>query len=317
MSGPEESAVESVSKSSSGLPGKSRALDGFAIAGAVFCCALWGGNAVAVKQVVGDVPPMGLAGFRFCISLPMIALVVSRTPQRFRIPRQHWWLIPIHGLFLAVQVSTFNWGTSHGQAGRSSVFINVHPLVITPLSVWILHEHVGWKALAGLFSAFSGVIVLVAGRLMAGGDPKADVIVLCSGCIFGFQSVFQKWCYRKVAPASLLFWQTPFAIVLCFLGTAIFESESEWNVDQSAMIAIAYQGLAVSGLGFSLWSLLLGRYEAASLAALGFMTPLFGISLGTWIHGEPVTSSLILGATMIGFGVYLTAIDKRTGGAGR
>ena len=91
----------------------------------------------------------------------------------------------------------------------------------------------------------------------------------------------------------------------------MFESQAEWKVSQSAVLAILYQGLAVSGVCFSVWSLLLGRYEAASLAALGFMTPLFGISLGTWIHAEPVTSSLILGAALIGFGVYLTAIDKR------
>jgi drug/metabolite transporter (DMT)-like permease len=40
------------------------------------------------------------------------------------------------------------------------------------------------------------------------------------------------------------------------------------------------------------------------------MTPLFGISLGTLIHSEPVTTSLIFGAAMVGFGVYLTAADK-------
>jgi drug/metabolite transporter (DMT)-like permease len=307
----EATPTKSTSESGPVSFSKSRPLDALAIAGAILCCALWGGNAVAVKAVVGDVPPIGLAGIRFCISIPVIGWIASRTPNKFKIQRKHWWLVPIHGLFLAAQVSTFNWGTSHGQAGRSSVFINVHPLVVTPLSVWILHEHVGWKALTGLASAFSGVIVLVAGRLMAGGDPKADVIVFCSGCLFGIQSVFQKWCYRKVAPASLLFWQTPIAILICFLGTTVFESEAEWKVSQSAVLAIMYQGLAVSGVCFSVWSLLLGRYEAASLAALGFMTPLFGISLGTWIHAEPVTSSLILGAALIGFGVYLTAIDKR------
>ncbi|MFM7129980.1 MAG: EamA/RhaT family transporter, partial [bacterium] len=57
-------------------------------------------------------------------------------------------------------------------------------------------------------------------------------------------------------------------------------------------------------------SLLLGRYEAARLAALGFMTPLLGISLGTMIHGEPITTSLIAGAALVGFGVYLSAADK-------
>lgn len=303
-------AAGHASSSSANAIAPSRPLDGLAIAGAVLCCALWGGNAVAVKSVVGEVPPMGLAGIRFLISVPVIAWIASRTKGKFRIQRDNWWLVPLHGLFLAAQVSSFNWGTSHGQAGRSSVFINVHPLVVTPLSVWLLNERIGWKALAGLFSAFFGVFILVAGRLMAGGDPKADVIVFCSGCIFGFQSVFQKWSFRKVAPATLLFWQTPFAIMTCLIASLLFESDAPWNIDQNGAMAIAYQGLAVSGVCFSVWSLLLGRYQAAKLAALGFMTPLFGISLGTLIHGEPITLPLILGAAMVGFGVYLTAADK-------
>lgn len=289
----------------------SRPLDAMAIAGAALCCALWGGNAVAVKAVVGDIPPMGLASIRFLVSLPVVAWIASRTAGGFRIKKENWWLVPLHGLFMAAQISSFNWGTSHGQAGRSSVFINVHPLVVTPLSIWLLHEKIGWKAFAGLFSAFSGVIVLVAGRLMAGGDPKADVIVFCSGCLFGFQSVAQKLTYRRVAPASLLFWQTPVAALICLAGTLAFENDVPWQVSREAVIAVLYQGLAVSGICFSVWSLLLGRYEAARLAALGFMTPLFGISLGTWIHGEPITRSLVIGALMVGFGVYLTAADRR------
>lgn len=253
---------------------------------------------------------MGLAGIRFMISLPVIAWIASRTKGKFRIHRDHWWLVPLNALFLAVQVSSFNWGTSHGQAGRASVFINVHPLVVTPLSVWLLGERVGWKALGGLFSAFFGVFVLVAGRLMAGGDPKADIIVFTSGCIFGFQSILQKWSFRKIAPATLLFWQTPIAVLLCLTGSFLLESDAPWHIDQNGALAIAYQGIFVSGICFSVWSLLLGRYQAARLAALGFMTPLFGISLGTAIHGEPVTLSLIAGAALVGFGVYLTAADK-------
>lgn len=288
----------------------SRPLDNLAIAGAALCCALWGGNAVAVKSVVGEVPPIGLAMIRFVISIPVIAWIASRTAARYRIRRDSWWLVPIHGLFLAIQVSSFNWGTSYGQAGRSSVFINVHPLVVTPLSVWLLGERIGWRAMVGLLSAFAGVIVLMAGRLMAGGDPRADVIVFGSGCLFGVQSVFQKWTYKRIAPATLLLWQTPCAIGFCLLGTGLLESGQEWNIDSAGAWAIAYQGLAVSGVCFSVWSILLGRYEAARLAALGFMTPLFGISLGTLIQGDPVTSSLIVGAAMVGAGVYFTAADK-------
>ena len=38
-----------------------RPLDLAGVAGVVLCCALWGGNAVAVKFSVPDFPPVGCA----------------------------------------------------------------------------------------------------------------------------------------------------------------------------------------------------------------------------------------------------------------
>ena len=41
----------------------------------IVCCAFWGGNAVAVKFATPDLPPFGVAGFRFLLSLPILAAV--------------------------------------------------------------------------------------------------------------------------------------------------------------------------------------------------------------------------------------------------
>ncbi len=109
-----------------------RSLDAFGVMVMILCCSLWGGNAVAVKFAVPALPPFGCAGFRFLISLPILAMVCRLVGQPILVRRELWGLLAIHGLLTALQIGTFNWGTSHSAAGRSSIFINVHPLIVAP-----------------------------------------------------------------------------------------------------------------------------------------------------------------------------------------
>ncbi len=76
-----------------------------------------------------------------------------------------------------------------------------------------------------------------------------------------------------------------------------------------------YQGLASSGICFSLWLILLSRYPAGQLATISFLTPFFGISLGSLMRGEPLTWQLAAGGILVGLGIYLVASGKAEVGA--
>ncbi len=64
------------------------------VAGAVICCAIWGGNAVAAKYCIADgaLPPIGGAALRFAISLPVVALVCVQGKRRSGPALETWWL---------------------------------------------------------------------------------------------------------------------------------------------------------------------------------------------------------------------------------
>ena len=51
----------------------SRQIDARGVTGMFACCVLWGGNAVAVKFATPDLSPLGCAGIRFLIGLPVVA----------------------------------------------------------------------------------------------------------------------------------------------------------------------------------------------------------------------------------------------------
>jgi len=293
---------------------ENRPIDSLGLVGAVACCAIWGGNAVAVKASVPDLPALGCAGMRFAIALPVIGLVCRGFGQPLGVPRAHWWLIAVHALLTTAQIGTFNWGTSLSEAGRASVLINVHPLVVAPLAWVVLGERMGLRAWAGLAAAALGVVAMLAERWRGGGDVLGEVVVIASGVIFGIQTIVQKKTFPWIPPTTLLLFQSVLAVPL-FLGlSGLFEGFESYQFTTPAVWGLLYQGLAVSGLCFSIWLLLLNRYSAGRLATLAFLTPLFGVALGNGWRGEPLTGPLLLGGLLVGVGIYLVATDRTTRG---
>ena len=285
-------------------------LDAAGVAAAAFCCLLWGGNAVAVKYAVPDLPPIGCASVRFLIGLPVVALLCRSTGQALRVARPLWGLLLAHGALSAVQIGSFNWGTSQSEAGRSSVFINIHPLVVAPLAWLLLGERLGPRGLAGLASAVAGVVTLLAEPIRKGGGLVGDAVVLASGVVFGLQTIAQKKTFPLIPPTTLLFAQSAVAAVLTGAASLAFEGPGAFHATRGAAWGVAYQGLAVSGFCFTLWMGLLRRYPAGRLAALAFLTPLFGVALGNAFRGEPLTAPLLAGAGLVGLGIVLVASDR-------
>jgi drug/metabolite transporter (DMT)-like permease len=290
-------------------------LDAWGIAGVVLCCALWGANAVAVKYAVPDLPPFGCAALRFAIGLPVIALACRGSGQGLWVARPLWGLLGLHALLTVAQIGTFNWGTSHSLAGRSSVFINIHPLVVAPLAWSVLGERMGPRGLLGLSVASLGVVVLLSASFRGGsGLLVGDLVVLGSGVIFGVQTIAQKATFPVIPPATLLFAQSVLAIPLFLAYSALFEGFAAYHFTPGAVGGVLFQGLAVSGVCFTIWMLLLRRYPAGRLATLAFLTPLFGVGLGHLTRGEPLTWPLLLGGASVGCGIYLVASDRTAHG---
>jgi drug/metabolite transporter (DMT)-like permease len=294
----------------------SHSLDAAGLSAATLCCLLWGGNAVAVKYAISDagLPPVGGAGVRFLISLPVVALVCWKVGASWRVDRRYWWLLGAHGLLTAVQIGSYNWGTSLSEAGRSSVFINIHPLIVAPLAWLFLGERLGVRGIMGLLAAASGVVVMLAKSFMAGGSMSdgliGDLVVLASGVVFAFQAIAQKKTFPIIPPTTLLLAQSSLAVPLSFAYSAIFEGVASYHFTLEAVLGLVYQGLFVSGVAFAVWMILLRRYPAGRLVTVAFLTPLFGIALGSLMRGEPFTWPLAVGGGLVGLGIYLVAGEK-------
>lgn len=213
----------------------SRPMDLSGVLLATLCCAFWGGNAVAVKFSVPDLPALGCAGLRFLGAAPLLWLYCRWAGHSLEVKRSDWGLMGLHVAITIVQIGMFNWGTSHSLAGRSSAFINIHPLVVAPLAWLLLKETVRWQSVAGLFAAACGVAVLLYEPLSLGGGIFGDLVVLASGMIFGVQVIFQKMSFKRIHAPTMLFWQTLLGIPGFLLISMILEGPNSYHFTKPAL----------------------------------------------------------------------------------
>ena len=72
-----------------------------------------------------------------------------------------------------------------------------------------------------------------------------------------------------------------------------------------AVASLLYQGSIVAFATYLAWFWLLTRYLAGRLAVFGFLTPLFGVTMGALVLAEPLRPAFLGALAMVGAGIYL------------
>lgn len=269
---------------------------------------LWGGNSVAIKIGLQDIPPLALAGFRFIIGL--IAVTGWALWQRVRIrmePGEFVPLIYISVIFL-FQIIALNVGTHYTTSSRSIVLNSTYPLFTTLLAHFMVQgDRLTVAKVVGILLAFVGVTVTFRESLNLGSNEYlvGDIVVLLSGLLLGLRVVTTKVLVQSIHPYRLLIWSMLLTLPWFFILSLIFEQGWEYRVSFSSVTAIFYQGLVVAGFCFVAWTSVLRHYKASRLVVLFFATPLFGVVLSNLLLDEPLGLELISGAVLVAAGIYL------------
>jgi len=75
------------------------------------------------------------------------------------------------------------------------------------------------------------------------------------------------------------------------------------------IISVGYNGFIGTGLVMVLWVRLLAGYPPTRVSAFMFLTPVFGVFMGSMILSESVTGFMLAGAALVAAGIYLVNTD--------
>jgi drug/metabolite transporter (DMT)-like permease len=283
-------------------------LDLFSTALTILLCAIWGGAFVAIKVGTFDMPPLGAGAIRFCLT----ALVLLAWARYQQVPLLHGVaevksLAVLSAMFLYTNITAYV-GTSLTTSGRAAVFFYTQPIFLAMLAPYFLPgDRVTVRKICGLGLALCGIIALFFTKLGGGFSTTliGDVIVLSGALMTAFSSIATKRTAGRIHPVALICWQSLLSFPFLALLSWGFESDRAFVFSGRAVASILYLGLFSAAFGFVAFAWLIQRKPATRVAALTFLTPVFGVGYSWVLLNEHLSPIQLLGVAGVCLGVYI------------
>jgi drug/metabolite transporter (DMT)-like permease len=271
--------------------------------GAIFCFALMD---ACLKQLASTYPPLQVAFFRGAAGLPfVIAVTALRRDWRGLVPlrpRLHL----LRGVLSVATLYTFVYALSVlSLADAYSIFL-VAPLLVTALSVPMLHEQVGWRRWIAIAVGMIGALVILrptgAGWITLGG-----MAALLSAVTYAVGVILIRVATRTDTASATVFWTL--LVLTCVAGML---SLRDW-VDLQAQ---HWRWIVLIGITGSLGQMFLTdafrRCAAGVVAPFEYTALIWGIALD-WLIWHLLPNQRMLSGAMIvvGSGLYVIYRENR------
>jgi drug/metabolite transporter (DMT)-like permease len=290
-----------------------RPVDGPATGLMVVLCALWGLQQVAIKVAAPDVAPVMQVALRSGLSAALVALwaLLRRQPLPLLGPRLRPGLLA--GVLFAGEFLFVAEGLRHTSASHMAVFLYTSPVFTAlGLHLTVRAERLGRLQWVGIGVAFAGIALAFGGGLLGGGlgggAILGDLLGVLAGAAWGATTVVvRRSALSEASPAQTLLYQLLVGCALLLAAAALTGQLGRVALTPVAWGSLLFQGVVVSFASYLAWFWLLRRYLATRLSVFSFMTPLFGVTFGVLLLGEPLTPAFGGGALLVLLGITLVS----------
>jgi O-acetylserine/cysteine efflux transporter len=247
---------------------------------------IWGFNFVVIKIGLQGLPPIMFTALRFIFAALPIVFFIKR-------PAVPWKLLAGYGLFqFAIQFTLLFSGMKLGlPPGLASLVIQLQAFFTIGLAVLLLGERPLITQLLGALVALSGM-VLVAMHLEAKATVIGFLLVVAAGFSWGVANIFTKKIGR-INPLALVVWGSLLASPPLVLASLLVEGPGAWSdalarLNWLSVGAVLFQSYPNTILGFGIWSMLMRRYPAVTIAPFTLLVPVAGMLSAALILHEPL-----------------------------
>jgi drug/metabolite transporter (DMT)-like permease len=280
---------------------------------AIAATIIWSGNFVVARGVIKQIPPVGLAFYRWgTATLLMLPLAWVKFREEKAIIFQH----KSYFIWTAITgVTLFN--TLVYIAGHHTSAINLaligttsSPIFAIILAAIFLKEPIKALRIAGLLLCISGIALLLSqgswDRLKTFHFSAGDGWILLAALSFAIYNTLVRRKPAGISPLNFLF--TVFAIgTLILLPFYLIElrytAPASWNLN--LVLIIAYLGAGTSVIAFLCWNMAIGKLGTARTALFGNLIPVFSTLEAVWLLGEKFTMIHLLSGALVIAGLVI------------
>ncbi|MEW9900251.1 EamA family transporter [Chitinivorax sp. PXF-14] len=283
------------------------------IALALVVILVWGFNFVAIKWGLHGVPPLLLCALRFLATVfPAIFFV-----KRPRVPARDivlyglsWAVVQFGFLFSAIQVGM--------PAGLASVVLQIQAFFTLLFAAGMLGERWQSTQLAGLLVAIGGLWLI--GSAHGQSMPLPGFLMTLAAAVgWAFSNVVVRRMTQRVPSVDMLAFVVWASLVpLAVFAPLSFVVEGPARVlpalqrlDLTSVLCVLYLAYAATIVGYGLWTWLLKRYPANSVAPFSLLVPWVGLLCAALLLDERLLAQQWAGSLLLMSGLVLNVFGGR------
>ena len=277
---------------------------------ALLAVIIWGVSFVATKAALAELAPLPLVVLRFALGTLFVLAVLRWRGESPVAPRSSW-----NGLVLMGFVGIFvhQLLQAHGlvltSATNTGWLIGVIPIWSALLAAVWLGESLGPGKIAGLVVGFAGALLVVTrgrldGELLDLPSTRGDLLVLASTVNWAVYTILGRATLRELGALRATFGSMlAGCLMLAALALGVNGVPDLTAISPSTWAAIAFLGIAASGVGYLLWFDALERIDASRVSAFLYVEPLATVAAARATLGEPLDPMTVLGGLVVLAGV--------------
>ena len=315
-----------------GATPETRPADGSMVIWMVGLTCLWGLNAIGIKAVTDEMPPLLAVGLRGLVALVLMVPFALWRRERLGFTGWQWVHGLVVGVLFALEFALFYVGAQYTSGGHMVIFINTAPFFVAAGAHLFLPEErlstMGWL---GLTLAFFGIVAVFSDDLLIlkSGFWRGDLLVILAAMGWGMTTLYMKrFMVRSMTGFHMLYAQilvsTPLLLGMSFatesfaagffaagsfgpesLSFGTFPADGFAGFTALGLGIVLFQAVVVVVFSYMAWMTLLRVYPASAMQSFTFLTPVWGVLLGAILLGETITVPGVAGLAMVGAGLVL------------
>ena len=266
--------------------------------------ALWSTGFIGAKLGLPYVEPLTFLALRFAIVIVLMLAVVAVARAPWPPSGKAWLHIGVSGLLVhGVYLGGVFMAIGHGlPSGITALVVGLQPLLTALVAGALLGEKVRPAQWAGLALGFSGVALVVAGKVAT--VPGGALLGMLLPAVVALLGITAGTLYQKrFCPSFDLRTGSVIQYLPCAIAMAI-----SWTGE--FVFALGWLVLVLSLGAVSLLNLLIRRGGAVNVASLFYLTPPTTALIAWAMFGETLSGWALAGMALAAAGVWLARQTK-------
>lgn len=282
---------------------------------------IWGGSFLGVEKALESFAPISISAIRIAIAAAILtvasfAMGVGLPSLRTGIGKRTWVFAFGMGLFSnAIPFTLLSWGQQHVTSGYAGITMAVVPLLVLPLSHFLIPGMRLTKIKTLGFSiGFIGVVVLIGPAQIiqsGGGDIENIARIACviASCCYAIGAIITRLSPQADAMAfssAALIMATIIALPVAFLVDGLPSMPTT-----PALLGQLYLGVFPTALATIMLVYIVKTAGPPFLSLVNYQVPIWAVTIGMVVLGEALPSKFVWALGLILLGLAISQIPGR------